>query len=92
MSQAFVYLAYLPAVTFWGLDGYFLWQERLFRGLYDKVRVGSEAAVDFSMKTTRTEKWFESWAGAALSATLIAFHGAVVVSILVAMLLPCWMR
>ena len=25
-------------LIFWGLDGYFLWQERLFRALYDCVR------------------------------------------------------
>jgi hypothetical protein len=28
----FVYIAYFPCCVFWGLDGYFLWQERLFRG------------------------------------------------------------
>ena len=27
----FAYLAYFPAFTFWLLDGYFLWQERLYR-------------------------------------------------------------
>jgi|ERR1017187_6601653 hypothetical protein len=26
-----VYIAFLPAMVFWPLDGYFLWQERLFR-------------------------------------------------------------
>ena len=25
----------VPVLLFWGLDGYFLWQERLFRTLYD---------------------------------------------------------
>ena len=34
----FVYLCYFPAIAFWGLDGFFLWQERLYRQLYDKVR------------------------------------------------------
>jgi hypothetical protein len=28
----------MPVVVFWGLDAYFLRQERLFRGLYDQVR------------------------------------------------------
>ena len=32
-----VAIALLPALTFWGLDGYFLGQERLFRGLYAKL-------------------------------------------------------
>jgi hypothetical protein len=29
-------LAFLPAIAFWLLDAYFLRQERLFRGLYDR--------------------------------------------------------
>ena len=29
----FVYLAFLPAIAFWVLDGYFLWQERMYRKL-----------------------------------------------------------
>jgi len=28
----------MPVLVFWGLDAYFLRQERLFRGLYDQVR------------------------------------------------------
>ncbi len=48
--------------VFWGLDGYFLWQERLFRALYDHVRVLAEDQVDFSMdvssfKTGRARTW-----------------------------------
>ncbi len=27
---AFVFLAYIPATVFWGLDGFFLWQEQLY--------------------------------------------------------------
>ena len=37
-NMIFIYLAYFPAISFWGLDGYFLHQERLFRALYDHVR------------------------------------------------------
>ncbi len=32
-AKHFALLAFLPAVVFWGLDGYYLWQERLFRNL-----------------------------------------------------------
>ena len=39
----------VPVLIFWGLDGYFLWQERLFRGLYDHVRVLEEVSIDYSM-------------------------------------------
>jgi len=30
-EQAIVVVTLLPVLAFWGLDGYFLWQERLFR-------------------------------------------------------------
>ena len=45
------FLVVLLAVAFWGLDGYFLRQERLFRKLYDSVRTAKE--TDFSMDTRR---------------------------------------
>ena len=32
------FVALIPVIVFWGLDGYFLWQERLYRALYDHVR------------------------------------------------------
>ncbi len=37
-NPAFVFLAYIPAFVFWGLDGYYLWEEKKFRKLYDHVR------------------------------------------------------
>ena len=40
--------ACLPAIVFWGLDGYFLRQERLLRKIYDHVRKLSEDDINFS--------------------------------------------
>jgi hypothetical protein len=37
-DKRFVMVAFLPLIMFWILDGYFLFQERLFRRLYDFVR------------------------------------------------------
>lgn len=82
----FVYLAYFPAITFWGLDGYFLRQERLFRELYDYVRGLPEDSIDFSMDTSRVAKEVGAWASVTLSKTLLAFHGVVVATIVVVML------
>ena len=66
-----------PILVFWGLDGYFVWQERLFRALYDHVRVLKDTDIDFSMdvSTFRTG-WKRTWFGATLSRTLICFYGA----------------
>ena len=72
-NPSFAFLAYIPAFVFWGLDGYFLWQERLYRALYNRVRTLSEEEVDFSMDTN-SFKMNNDWGAATLSKTLIAFH------------------
>ena len=41
---------YIPILTFWGLDSYYLLQEKFYRELYDNVRQLSEENIDFSMK------------------------------------------
>ena len=46
---AFSFISLLPLIFLWTLDGYFLWQERLFRSLYDHVRTLDESNIDFSM-------------------------------------------
>ena len=45
-------IAYIPIIIFWGLDSYYLRQERLFRNLYDVVREKNAEQVDFSMDTS----------------------------------------
>ncbi|MXZ98836.1 MAG: hypothetical protein F4076_00500 [Acidimicrobiaceae bacterium] len=37
----------LPVLVFWGLDAYFLRQERLYRALYDHVRMLEPHEIDF---------------------------------------------
>ena len=92
-DPSFIFLAYIPAFIFWGLDGYFLLQERLFRDLYNHVRVLDESEIDFSMDTTRFrsgEKFrhsFRDWWAVVASKTLIPFHGVLVGAIVVVMAL-----
>lgn len=80
----FIILAYFPALMFWVLDGYFLWQERLFRKLYDKVRQQQYNSIDFSMNTAEFVG-DETWGGAMWSKTLRIFHLVVIATILVVM-------
>lgn len=82
----FVYLAYFPACIFWILDGYYLWQERLFRGLYDEVRTQDEVDVDFSLDTSEV-RGVKPWWRATFSSTLIRFHGSIVGVIVLVMCL-----
>jgi len=81
----FVYIAYLPAIAFWVLDGYFLWQERLFRKLYDYVRTLDEDAVDFSMDTSVVKEQVSPWRDVTFSKSLLIFHGTLVTSVIIIM-------
>ncbi len=82
-------VGFLPAVVFWGLDGYLLWQERLFRGLYDQVRKQDDRDVDLSMDVTgiRSRGLSPKWLAATFSRTLIAFHGVILATVLTVLLL-----
>ena len=79
----FIYIAYFPAIAFWILDGYFLWQERLFRALYDHVRQINEEQVDFSMDTSIVRNQVKTWCKVILSMTLLIFHGTVLGAIVI---------
>ena len=48
-------VAYIPILVFWGLDSYYLLQERLYRSLYNKVRLSDENEIDYSMDTSSDE-------------------------------------
>ena len=85
-QKLFVCLAYFPAIAFWALDGYYLRQEKLFRKLYDRVRSLDEPNVDFSMDTSIVRSEVSEWSGVVVSTTLAIFHGAVVGSIVIVML------
>lgn len=69
----YVWLAAIPTVSFWLLDGFYLNQERLFRRLYDAVRETDEDTIDFSMDTTLF-KQSGDWIKAVFSKTLLPFY------------------
>ena len=80
-------VAWVPVLIFWGLDGHFLRQERLFRALYDHVRLLEEDSVDFSMDVSAFRNgWKQTWIGATLSTTLIFFYGALAIAAAVPLL------
>jgi hypothetical protein len=79
----FAYIAYFPCAVFWALDGYFLWQERRYRGLYDAVRQVEPKNIDYSMDTSQMTG---TLLAAVFSKTLMAFHGAVVFTVIIVMM------
>lgn len=70
-------VALVPLLSFWALDGFFLWQERLFRMLYDDVRKPTSTVEPMSMNigpyVTDT-----TWFGAIRSKTLLLFYAPLV--------------
>ena len=79
-TPALALLALLPALMLWGLDGYFLAQERLFRQLYARVVEPATEVVDYDLNPDPCDRhcWWEStW-----SPTLRWFHGVIVLVIL----------
>ena len=63
----------LLIIPVWILDGYFLWQERLFRKVYGEVRVQSD--TDFEMNPMKHRKKSKcSWLSAIFSPTLFIFY------------------
>ena len=54
-DKLYFLVAYVPVIVFWGLDAYYLLQERLYRSLYDKVRQTEKDNIDFSLKATTEE-------------------------------------
>ena len=77
------YLAYIPTVVFWGLDGFFLWHERLYRRLYDHVRLQDAELLDLSMDINPFKVEGPTWPGAMISKTLTLFYGALLLLITV---------
>ena len=72
-NSYFVLILFLPIVGFWILDGYFLWQERLFRKVYDDIR--EQTDTDFKMDLGKhKDKSKCSWISAIFSVTLIIFY------------------
>ena len=83
----FMLLAYAPALVFWGLDGYFLGLERVYRNHYERVRQKSPEQIDFSMNVSDLKEGFSGWVEATFSKTIVLFHGTIVGTIIVVMML-----
>lgn len=82
--QALIWVALLPVLTLWLLDGYFLHQERRFRRRFDQVRVKRPDEIDFSMQPEPSSACSSGWLESCFSLTLCIFHGPLLLSVLFA--------
>ncbi len=81
----YVWLAAIPTLSFWVLDGFYLNQERLFRRLYDTVRETDEDEIDFSMDTVPFKQTGD-WLKAVFSKTLLCFYVTILLVIVIVLL------
>jgi hypothetical protein len=82
MDSKYILLAFIPAIFFWVLDGYFLQQERKYRDLYNEVTSKPESAIDFSMTASGYKQYL---LGAIFSPTLIIFYCPILLVIFLAL-------
>lgn len=74
-NSKYILIAYFPVLVFWILDGYYLYQERLYRCLYNKVRNQNEEDIDFSLDATVfKDKDRNNFWSALLSKTFLIFY------------------
>jgi len=78
-----LYVALIPATTAWGLDGYYLRRERMFRALYEtERRVSGEGT--FVMDPNPYAASVPGWSRTMSSPTLLWLYFPLVVVILLA--------
>jgi len=78
-----VLIAFIPLLVFWFLDAYFLWQERMYRKLYDWV-ISNRLKTDehlFDMNAYRFKDKVQSRFRIMFSITLGWFYGSIAVLI-----------
>ncbi len=79
-------IALVSTTMFWALDGYYLWLERGFIHLHNKVATNTDVDTDFCMaidKTHAARRWFKTcW-----RPHLWFFYGAIIAVDLIGVLL-----
>jgi len=84
-SEYQVLIAFIPILIFWFLDAYFLWQERLYRRLYNwviKNRTNTDQYL-FDMNAYRFKNEEQSRLRIMFSITLGWFYGSIFILTLI---------
>ncbi len=80
-----VWIAFIPLLVFWFLDAYFLWQERMYRKLYEWVinnRMKTEEYL-FDMNAYRFKNEVQSRFRIMFYITLGWFYGSIAILIVI---------
>jgi hypothetical protein len=87
----FAVIALFSSLSFWGLDAYYLRQERLFRCLYNEVRQVAKTAKNkniepFSLSTAAYNSKTPGWFRTLWSKSIIGLHGVVIAVVIITMI------
>jgi hypothetical protein len=84
MNSEFMFLALIPALFFWLLDGYFIHQGRLYVKLYEHVATLKNDEIDFSLDATPFEEKAGGLEAAIVSNTLLVFYLPILSGVIIA--------
>jgi hypothetical protein len=87
MNKRLIIIVYFPIIMFWILDAYFLYQEKLFRTLYNTVRNIDNEHIDFSMNAHEVGGIENKLIDALISKTMFMFYGVMTVIAFIAIAL-----
>lgn len=88
------WIAFIPLLVFWFLDAYFLWQERMYRKLYDWV-INNRLETDeylFDMNAYRFKDEVQSKLRTMFSITLGWFYGSIAILVVIYSILISMMQ
>jgi hypothetical protein len=83
-QQRFAIISLLPALSFWGLDGYYLNQERLFRALFKHAASAESTVPTYSMDPSPYGREVGGWFRTCFTMPLLAFYLPIFLAISVA--------
>ncbi len=84
-NMDYVLVSYIAIPVFWILDGFYISQERQYRGLYADVAKKNE--IDFSLDASDYNNGNNNWISGIFSKTLIPFYGISIIATLIVMFL-----
>jgi ABC-type multidrug transport system permease subunit len=73
-NKEYTLIPFIVIPVFWVLDGFFISQERQYRGLYDHVRILDDTKIDFNMNASEYNHGRNTWLSGIFSFTLILLY------------------
>jgi len=87
MNVNFMFMAFVPALIFWSLDGFYLNEERKYIKLYEKVIKVKNDKIDFSLNASQYEIETPGIISAIFSVPLCVFYAPILLVTLVAIMI-----